>query len=171
MLTKYLAVAAIGSAFMIAPALAQSTSPDSKATMETKSGTASSAGLWQASKLSGLDIYNQQNEKIGDITELMLDKSGKIDSVVIGVGGFLGMGQHDVAVKFSDLKFSDQPVRSSGATGTTTGASGGMAGSAANRPATGAGTAKANPTYPDHAVLANATKEQLKAMPAFEYSK
>ena len=167
MLKKYIAVAAIGSALMIAPALAQS---------ETKSGTASSAGLWQASKLISLNVYNAQNEKIGDITQLMLDKSGKIDSVVIGVGGFLGMGQHDVAVKFDDLKFSNEPVRaaassSSGASGTTTGANSGMNSGMAKSNTASANAAKPNPTYPDHAVLANATKEQLKAMPVFEYNK
>ena len=37
----------------------------------------------------------------------MLDKSGKIANVVIGVGGFLGMGEHDVAVNFDRLKWSD----------------------------------------------------------------
>jgi sporulation protein YlmC with PRC-barrel domain len=43
-----------------------------------------------ASKLIGLNVYNDQNEKLGDISELLVDKSGKVDGVVIGVGGFLG---------------------------------------------------------------------------------
>lgn len=151
MLTKYLAVAVIGSALMVAPALAQTAA---------KSGNATSAGLWQASKIVKINVYNQQNEKIGDIQDLMLNKSGEIEAVVIGVGGFLGMGEHDVAVKFSDLQWSDQPVRASSAsTSTTTGAS-------SDTTAT-----KTKTTYPDHAVLANATKDQLKAMPQFEYNK
>lgn len=151
MLTKYLAVAVIGSALMAAPALAQTAA---------KSGTATSAGLWQASKLVKVNVYNQQNEKIGDIQDLMLNKSGQIESVVIGVGGFLGMGEHDVAVKFGDLQWSDQPVRSSSAaTSSTTGAS------------SSSTTATTKTTYPDHAILANATKDQLKAMPQFEYNK
>ena len=152
MLTKYLAVAVIGSALMAAPALAQTAA---------KSGNASSAGLWQASKLVKMNVYNQQNEKIGDIQELMLNKNGQIESAVIGVGGFLGMGEHDVAVKFGDLKWSDQPVRSSSTSSTsTTGASSGATTTTAGKT-----------TYPDHAVLANATKDQLKAMPQFEYNK
>jgi len=83
---------------------------------------------------------------------------------VIGVGGFLGMGERDVAVKFADLKWSSEPVRSSNA------ASG--AGTTTTRPATtGAGsTANAPKTYPDHAVY-NASKDQLKAMPQFDYNK
>jgi len=59
---------------------------------------ASAKGEWQSSKLIHMNVYNAQNEKIGDIKELMLDKSGKVEDVVIGVGGFLGMGEHDVAV-------------------------------------------------------------------------
>src|ERR1044072_7443505 len=68
---------------------------------------------WRSSKLIGLNVYNDQNEKLGDISEILLDKSGKADGVVIGVGGFLGMGQHDIKVEMSKLKFVDEPVRSS----------------------------------------------------------
>jgi sporulation protein YlmC with PRC-barrel domain len=68
---------------------------------------ASAKGEWQASKLIHMNVYNGQNQKIGDIKELMLDKSGKIANVVIGVGGFLGMGEHDVAVSFDRLKWTD----------------------------------------------------------------
>jgi PRC-barrel domain len=50
------------------------------------------------------NVYNEQNEKLGDINEVLLDKSGKATGVVIGVGGFLGMGEHDVMVGFDKLK-------------------------------------------------------------------
>src|SRR6476620_6621932 len=46
---------------------------------------------WRASKLVGVNVYNQNNDKIGDISEVIVDKSGKADAVVIGVGGFLGI--------------------------------------------------------------------------------
>ena len=46
-----------------------------------------------ASKLIGLNVYNDQNEKLGDINEILLDQSDKATGAVIGVGGFLGMGQ------------------------------------------------------------------------------
>jgi hypothetical protein len=158
MLTKFLAAAVIGTALMTAPALAQNAA--------TTSQTATAAGLWQASKLISLNVYNNQNEKIGDIKELMVDKSGSIASVVIGVGGFLGMGERDVAVKFSDLKWSDEPVSSSSAS-TTPPARPGMTTGAASGNTT-SGTTKR--TYPDHAVF-NASKDQLKAMPQFDYNK
>ena len=68
------------------------------------------AGQWRASKLDGLDVYNPNNEKIGDISELIVDRGGKIEAVVIGVGGFLGMGEHSVAVPFEKVQWVDQPV-------------------------------------------------------------
>jgi hypothetical protein len=126
--------------------------------------------MWQGSKLIGLNVYDQQNEKIGDIKELMTNKDGKIDQVAIGVGGFLGMGEHDVAVKWSDLQFSDQPVpsKTSSAGSTATGGAARTTGAASTSTSSSTSTTKKN--YPDHAVL-NATKDQLKAMPQFNYSK
>ena len=132
--------------------------------------------MWRASKLIGLNVYNDQNEKIGSIKELLMNKQGQIEAVAIGVGGFLGMGEHDVAVKFSDLKFSDQPVkqttssaRPSGSPSTMgAGGGGGMAGGGAASSSSSSSSAPKN--YPDHAVL-NATKDQLKGMPQFDYSK
>ena len=118
--------------------------------------TASDKGQWQASKLIHMNVYNAQNEKIGDIKELMLDKNGKVNTVAIGVGGFLGMGERDVAVKFDQLKWRNDPPKSASSAGTTTGS----AQSQANR----------DRNYPDHAVL-DATKDQLKAMPQFDYNK
>ena len=67
--------------------------------------------MWRSSKLIGLNVYNDKNEKLGDISEVLVDKSGKVDGVVIGVGGFLGMGQHDIKVDMSKLKFVDEPAR------------------------------------------------------------
>ena len=72
---------------------------------------AAQSGQWRASKLVGLNVYNEQNEKLGDISEILLDKSGKVEGVIIGVGGFLGMGQRDIKVEMSKLKFVDEPVR------------------------------------------------------------
>ncbi|MGA7034551.1 MAG: PRC-barrel domain-containing protein [Pseudolabrys sp.] len=119
--------------------------------------TASDKGQWQASKLIHMNVYNAQNEKVGDIKELMLDKNGRVNTVAIGVGGFLGMGERDVAVKFDELKWSNEPVKSSDAKASTT------TGSAQSQ-------ATRDRNYPDHAVL-NATKDQLKAMPEFDYNK
>ena len=94
-------------------------------------------------------------------------RSGRVAYAVMSFGGFLGMGQRDIKVELSKLKFVDEPVKTS-ATGTsTTGAApGGM-----NRPATTTTTASSEKKwYPDHAVLSGASKEQLKSMPQFKYN-
>jgi len=154
---KNLLAAAAIAALLSTSALAQNSN--------TQNATAT--GDWQASKLIHLNVYNSQNEKIGDIKELMFNKSGQIDQVAIGVGGFLGMGEHDVAVKFGDLKWVDQPVASTTSTQTRPATTG-----MTNTTTTTASAPRAadKRTYPDHAVL-DATKDQLKAMPQFDYNK
>jgi hypothetical protein len=59
-----------------------------------------------ASNLIGESVYNAQDEVIGDINDLVSDESGKFVAVLIGAGGFLGMGEKDVALRFEDLKFT-----------------------------------------------------------------
>lgn len=78
-----------------------------RATAPSTSTTANAAmSDWRASKLIGSAVYNQANERVGDINELLLDNTGKVARVVIGVGGFLGMGEHEVAVPFTDLRMA-----------------------------------------------------------------
>jgi sporulation protein YlmC with PRC-barrel domain len=159
------------------PAFAQTAQPaDRAAPAATTSPAASNSkmmlkGNWRASKLMGLDVYNEANEKLGDVNEIILDKNGKVSAVVIGVGGFLGMGEHDIAVSMDKLKFVEEPVKtSSNAPSTTRDTTTGAATAPANT-ATTTTTAKsdANDWVPDHAVMSG-TKEQLKAMPQFKYS-
>ena len=155
-------------------------------------------GDYRASKLIGVNVYNRQNEKIGDINEVLMAKSGRVSGVVVGVGGFLGMGEHDVLVKLDQIKFVNEPVASAVANAAKPVPTGTAANAPATNPAkavpantTGTGTAANVPAnisadnraavanrpvraatekwYPDHAVM-NATKDQLKAMPAFKYS-
>ena len=130
----------------------------SVALAQTSTQTASAKGEWQASKLMHMNVYNAQNEKIGDIKELLLDKSGRIGTVAIAVGGFLGMGERDVAVKFDQLKWSNEPVKSATTSNNSTTSGSGQTQESRDR------------NYPDHAVL-NATKDQLKSMPQFDYNK
>ena len=56
-----------------------------------------------ASALIGTKVRNANKESIGKIDEIYLDKDAKVTDVVIAVGGFLGVGSKDVAVKWSDL--------------------------------------------------------------------
>jgi hypothetical protein len=73
---EYLAAALLSTALMTGVASAQTTTT-------TKTDRATTAmmhkdGQWRSSKLIGVDVYNDANEKIGDIEELIVDKSGKI---------------------------------------------------------------------------------------------
>jgi sporulation protein YlmC with PRC-barrel domain len=163
-------LAAAAAALMSSAALAQTVQPSTTVTATTATVSATNwmtqetAGQWRASKMVGLNVYNSNNEKIGDIAELIVDQSGKLEAVVIGAGGFLGIDQRDVAVPFGQINWVFQPMPSSRVNNSTipytTGA--------------GAGTAPIRNdgprSYPDHAVL-NMTKDQLKAAPAFKFSR
>jgi sporulation protein YlmC with PRC-barrel domain len=50
------------------------------------------------------NVYDDADEKIGDVTDLIMSHDGKISTAVIGVGGFLGIGEKEVAVPFSSLR-------------------------------------------------------------------
>src|SRR5712671_7937395 len=184
MLAKYTIAGLAGTALLASIAFAQqpSTSTDStkapSAASDTSSSPSSFQGNWRASKVVGLSVYNDKNESVGSINDLLTDKNGKVTAVVIGVGGFLGVGEHLVAVPFEKVKFSTEPVAytgTSGASNTGMAKPGGAGGAGGSSSTTGASTsspanqAKPNPWYPDHAVF-NATKDELKAMPEFKYS-
>ena len=76
-----------------------------------------SADQWVFSKFKGTDVIGPSNENIGGVTDLLFDKSGKVIGVIVGVGGFLGIGQKNVAMDMS--AFQVVPA-STGATVTTT---------------------------------------------------
>lgn len=131
-------------------------------------------GNWRASKVVGLNVYNAGNESLGSINDLLTDQQGNIKAVVIGVGGFLGVGEHLVAVPYGKIKFVNEPVVTASAAGGAAGSSGTTAARPSSTTTTGAAPAattvsKPNPWYPDHAML-DATKDQLKGMPEFKYS-
>ncbi len=182
MLAKYMTAGLIGSALLASVAFAQQspTATSDKANMAPAAASDSSfQGNWRASKLVGLSVYNDNNESLGSINDLLMDKDGNIKGVVLGVGGFLGVGEHLVAIPFDKMKFVNEPVAYTGAAGgpnanapgtrpapsTTTGAA---TTSTNTAPATAAAS-RSNPWYPDHAVF-SATKDQLKAMPEFKYA-
>jgi sporulation protein YlmC with PRC-barrel domain len=50
------------------------------------------------------DVYDPNNNKIGQVKDVLVDQSGKVDTLIIGVGGFLGAGEKDVAVPFEEVK-------------------------------------------------------------------
>jgi sporulation protein YlmC with PRC-barrel domain len=156
MLAKYIAAGIAGSFLLASAAFAENAIDTYK-------------GDWRASKVVGLNVYNDQNQNVGSINDLLMDKSGNIKGAVLSVGGFLGMGSRYVAIPFEKLKFSTEPVAYTGAGASNTTpakpSSGTTTGSASKQPT----ASKPNPWYPDHATF-NATKDELQAMPEFKYT-
>jgi len=86
---------------------------------------------WSAKKhVLGKPVYNDKNEKIGSIDDVIITLDKKLSYAVVGTGGFVGLGKHDVVVPIKQLQEQDGKF-----------------------------------------VLPGATKETLKALPAFEYAK
>lgn len=172
-------------------ALAQTTAPSTTPTPATTAAPAAAAPSgnsafvtdqatteFRASKFVGLDVYGTENEKIGDIAEILLDGQGNAKAVVIGVGGFLGIGQKNVAVPWSALTWvNDKPATRTSAAPSSGAPVGG--GSPMATGSTGTPPAAATPArspaeqaayngYPDHATV-QLTKAQLQDAPGFKY--
>src|SRR6185437_8349066 len=54
------------------------------------------------------NVYDPSDNKIGDVDDLLIDKEGRVTAMIIGVGGFLGVGEKDVAVPFSSVRASEK---------------------------------------------------------------
>jgi hypothetical protein len=107
MLKKLMLTTAIG-ALMVGGAMAQTTAPSSSPAPATsaQSGAAvqQKPDQYLASKFRGTDVVGADNQKIGDVTDILFDKSGKIDAYIVSVGGFLGIGAKDVALEPSKFQ-------------------------------------------------------------------
>jgi sporulation protein YlmC with PRC-barrel domain len=95
---RLIAVAAIAP-FVVFPAVAQDNG--------AASNTQTMSNQISASALLDENVVNAANETIGDVNDVLLDKNGKVASVIVGVGGFLGMGEKNVALDFNQLKFTN----------------------------------------------------------------
>ena len=173
MFAKSVIAGLAGSALLVTVAFAQTPAATSDGVNAAPMSNSSLRGDWRTSKVVGLSVYNDNNESIGSINDLLTDRNGNIKAVVIGVGGVLGVGEQLVAVPFDKVKFVNEPVVYTGDANTPN--AGGArpmstttTGAATSSPAS-ANMPKQNPWYPDHAVY-NATKDELKAMPEFTYS-
>jgi sporulation protein YlmC with PRC-barrel domain len=151
-------VCALG--LLAGPAFAQSTATSATSTMSADGNvqfvTQQVNDSWRASKLDGVDVYGADNQKIGSISDILLDSTGQAKVAVIGVGGFLGVGQKDVGVPFSSLKWSNQTEgRTSSANDVSS-----------NSQAAAASTQRG---YPASATL-GVTKQALQNAPSFQYA-
>lgn len=115
--------AAAATSLLASAAIAQTSAPPASSTPDTKAPQAQSApnnatanmnkpqiiemqkpDQFLASNFTGADVYGPDNKKIGDVTDVVFDRSGNIQAVVVGVGGFLGIGSKDVAVTMDSLQ-------------------------------------------------------------------
>ena len=86
---------------------------------------------WSAKEqIMGKDVYNDKNENVGVVEDLIIAPDKAVSYAIIGTGGFLGMGKHDVAIPVNQFKLVEGKI-----------------------------------------ILPGATKDAVKAMPAFEYAK
>lgn len=165
--------------FLAGPALAQATppagqpaQPPAKQQQATPPAAGQSGAIqfhqqqqpnqWSVQWLSGSNVFNRQDENLGSINDIILDEQGRAVAVVIGVGGFLGMGEKNVAVEFSALDIQPTPQTATTAAG--------------NEPAPTTGQAvpqqaeQSQKAAPDeHRVYLNVTREDLKAAPEFQH--
>jgi sporulation protein YlmC with PRC-barrel domain len=81
-------------ALLATPVLAQTTG---SAPAEAKFSSVGKDEVF-SSKLKGMNVYNQKDEKVGEITDLALGKGEQLQALILSVGGFLGVGDHYVAV-------------------------------------------------------------------------
>jgi sporulation protein YlmC with PRC-barrel domain len=142
MLKMHLAAGLAAAALMTTAAVAQTSAPTAPAG-QGQIMTQMPQDLMRGSKLMGIDVYGADNQKIGDVDEVLVDRQGKIHGIVVGVGGFLGIGQKDIAIPYDQVQWmSNQEVQAQnnqggGGAGTATNTAGGV--TTPNAPAAGAG--------------------------------
>lgn len=170
MLKKHMAACLVASALVAAPAFAQTTTqparpaqpggtqmttPPATTVQPKTSGTMAPLAAAQPNQILGSDlrgtkVYGANNENIGEINDTLIDRNGQVVAVIVGVGGFLGIGEKNVAIPFQSLQFAAAPA--TGTTGTTTGTTG----------------ARTGTMEPDRIVLQGMTKKDLEAAPSFK---
>lgn len=122
-MNKKIAITAVLASLAVGPAIAQSqppaqtpatpkaqTTPNTNTTMTpstTMTGTflsAQTSDQHLGSTLIGLDVEGSDNKNIGEINDLVVANDGKIVAAVVGVGGFLGVGEKSVAIPFEKIQ-------------------------------------------------------------------
>jgi sporulation protein YlmC with PRC-barrel domain len=158
---KTLMMSAAVSTLMVSGALAQANPPaappaapaakaDATPVDSAKFIQSQGTDQWVFSKFKGTDVIGPDNAQVGDVNDVLFDKSGKIVGLIVGVGGFLGIGEKSVAIDMSAF----QPVPAD--TGSSAG--GNSAISSSNDPT----NVKLKVSW---------TKDQLKSAPDFQYYK
>src|SRR5215510_13199838 len=145
---KTLMISAAVSALMVSGAMAQADKPADSG----KFIASQSTDQWVFSKFKGTDVLGPDNAHIGNVNDMLFDKNGKILGLIVGVGGFLGIGEKSVAIDMSAFQVAPADTGTVGAGG------GGAAVGTSSDPT----SVKLKVTW---------TKDQLKNAPDFQYYK
>lgn len=162
---KTLTMSAAVSALMVSGALAQAgppatsppaSSPPAKADAAPMNGAkfiaSQGTDQWVFSKFKGTDVLGADNAHIGDVNDLLFDKNGKIVGMIVGVGGFLGIGEKSVAIDMGAFQVVPADTGTTGAGGSPAASSG-----------------SSDPT--NVKLKVSWSKEQLQNAPDFQYYK
>src|SRR4051812_20694611 len=98
---KKIALIAASLAVLASPVFAQEAKTTGTAPAEAKFSSVAKDEMF-TSKLKGLNVYNQKDESVGEITDVAI-KNHQVDALILSVGGFLGVGEHYVAVSPSSV--------------------------------------------------------------------
>lgn len=153
-MTKILAASIAALAFATSPVFAQSqTSPSMPGSSAAGAGTSQLSFLQApqgnqvlATELMDARIFGSDGNSIGPITDILLDRAGQVHGVVFGVGGFLGIGEKNVAVSYNALQIT--PIQQG--SGATQGAS-----------------SRSSSWNNQYRITLNATRDQLRGAPDF----
>lgn len=105
--------AALGLAF---PALAQVAGSSTSMGVTVTESTQLAMGWSVKHTLLGKTVYNDQNQKIGKVADLIISPDKKLSYVIVGAGGFVGIGRHDVAVPVMQIQDQAGKLVMAGAT-------------------------------------------------------
>jgi sporulation protein YlmC with PRC-barrel domain len=133
---------------------------------------------WMTSALMGRRVMNAAGKILGDINDIIIDEQGKVVAVIIGVGGFLDIGEKDIGVRYTDLKFEPVPVPEQPRVPPPAPAPTQQPSPDALRQSPGAEPAERpqgtqvrqgqDPQHRDKLIVLDVSKEQLEAAPAYK---
>jgi hypothetical protein len=103
----------LGAAMICQPAAAQG-APQVVALVKIDPTTVATG--YRASKILGATVVNEAQESIGKIDDLIVSEDGKTPFAVLSIGGFLGMGDHLIAIPYASFKLIDGKITLPGAT-------------------------------------------------------
>jgi hypothetical protein len=109
MWNKY-AIAAVFAATLAGPVYAQQTTTGAATPVQSQAQVLATlpASATTITNYYKQNVYDPADAKIGEIKDVLVGKDGKVDAFIVSVGGFLGMGEKDVAVPFSAIRATEK---------------------------------------------------------------